>query len=88
MADTVQFQDSHRIRLEDASTGKGVPAKIVKEVLTQRVSPDCMAQVVFDGPVSQKAIEKLIAYLELAKDNYPEKAPFVLGDLKTYGQRE
>lgn len=72
VTDAIQFQDSTQVRLEDARGGKpaGTPAKIVRETLTQRVSPDCMAQVVFDGPVSQKAIEKLIAYLELAKDNY------------------
>jgi hypothetical protein len=40
-------------------------------VLSQRVSPDCVAQVVFDGPVTQRAVEKLIAHLQLAKDNYP-----------------
>jgi hypothetical protein len=54
--------------MEDVTGKSG--SRIVKEILTQRVSPDCMAQVVFDGPVSQRAIEKLIAYLELTKDNY------------------
>lgn len=87
VGDTLTMQDATQVRLEDARQ-KNTPvttARIVKEILTQRVSPDCMVQVVFDGPVSQKAVEKLIAYLELAKDNYPEKTPFIVGDLKTYG---
>ena len=42
-------------------------------MLAHRVSANCMAQVIFEGPVTQKAIDKLIAYLEMAKDNYPEK---------------
>jgi hypothetical protein len=75
------MEDAVRVRLETAANSVGlqgkasgsatVSARIVKEVLNQRVSPDCIAQVVFDGPVTQRAIEKLIAYLELAKDNYP-----------------
>jgi hypothetical protein len=68
--DALQMQDSLQVRLEDARPKVLGAPKIVKEILTQRVSPECMAQVVFDGPVSQKAVEKLIAYLELAKDNY------------------
>jgi len=70
------MQDSIQVRQSEAGTssqGRTVPLsapRIVKEILTQRVSPDCTAQVVFDGAVTQKAVEKLIAYLQLAKDNY------------------
>lgn len=76
--DSFQMQDSIQTRLDDARPGTHlqggtIAPRIVKEMLTQRVSPDCMAQVVLDGPVTQKAIEKLIAYLELAKDNYPKE---------------
>jgi hypothetical protein len=72
--DSIQMQDAVQVRLGDApKPAAGMPGpKIIKEILTQRVSPDCTAQVVFDGTVTQKAVEKLIAYLELAKDNYPE----------------
>jgi hypothetical protein len=67
---TLQMQDSIQARTEDARLKPPGTLRTVKEILTQRVSPDCMAQVVFEGPVSQKAVEKLIAYLELAKDSY------------------
>lgn len=75
------MQDSVQVRMETAAAafsavasrpgGSGVAARAVKELLSQRVSPDCVAQVIFDGPVTQKAVAKLIAHLELAKDNYP-----------------
>lgn len=78
------MEDSAQVRLEAAgspvmlqgrsggsSAALGTP-RIVKEILNQRVSPDCVAQVVFDGQVTQRAVEKLIAYLQLAKDNYPD----------------
>lgn len=41
-----------------------------QEIMDCRISPDCVAQVIFDSPVTQGAIGKLIAHLELAKDNY------------------
>jgi hypothetical protein len=51
--------------------GLSAPTRIVKELSSQRVSPDCVVQIMFAGPVTQQAGEKLIAHLQLAKDNYP-----------------
>ena len=45
------------------------------ESLRFRVSQGCMAEVAFDGPVTQRAIDKLIKQLELVKDDYPELVP-------------
>jgi len=72
------MEDAVQVRLEAgvsqapvAKGGGSGASRIVKEIFSQRVSPDCVAQVIFDGPVTQRAIEKLVAHLELAKDNYP-----------------
>lgn len=53
----------------------GVPSD-GDEVLRQRVARDCIAEVAFSGRVSQEAIDKLIAYLNLVKDTYPLSASF------------
>jgi hypothetical protein len=75
MQDSVQVRTAADVAalpaMASRAGGSGAAARIVKELLSQRVSPDCVVQVIFDGPVTQKAVEKLIAHLELAKDNYP-----------------
>jgi hypothetical protein len=57
-------------------TGSGTPGGIVKgqpeqEVLQQRVAPDCVARVLFQGRVTQEAVDKLVAYLNLMRDTLP-----------------
>ena len=37
----------------------------------QRVSPECIAKVWFQGRLTQQAVEKLVAYLSLMKDTLP-----------------
>lgn len=44
------------------------------ETLQYRISGDSRVRLLFDGAVTQEAIEKLIAYLELGKDDFPSKA--------------
>ncbi|BCM91604.1 hypothetical protein IAD21_03479 [Abditibacteriota bacterium] len=44
------------------------------EALQCRVSGNSKARVLFDGVVTQEAIKKLIAYLELSLDDYPANA--------------
>lgn len=68
----MEMRDSVQVRLQAASAGSSSVKATIKEILNQRVSPGCTAQVVFDGQVTRKAVEKLIAYLQLAKDDYPE----------------
>jgi hypothetical protein len=43
------------------------------EAIDQRISDDCRVKVLFEGPVTQEAIQKLIKYLELGLDDYPTK---------------
>jgi hypothetical protein len=43
------------------------------EVLQYRISGDSRVRLLFDGAVTKEAIEKLMAYLDLAKDDYPSK---------------
>jgi hypothetical protein len=43
------------------------------EDLNYRISDDCKVRVLFSGKVTQEAIEKLIRYLELGKDDFPSK---------------
>lgn len=45
------------------------------DVLQYRVSRQCKAHVVFDGPVTQEAVRKLIAHLELSLDDFPDTEP-------------
>ncbi|MFN3233213.1 MAG: hypothetical protein ACE363_13810 [Alphaproteobacteria bacterium] len=44
----------------------------VSERLECRISTKAIARVNFSGPVTRQAVEKLIAFLELSKDNFPE----------------
>jgi len=41
------------------------------EVITFRLNPECVASVHLSGTVTQSAINRLIAFLELARDSYP-----------------
>jgi len=77
-----QMQDSvmNQVEPPPAAVGSRPPTtdlspasarnQATKEVLNQRISPECVAQVIFQGPVTQRAIEKLIKHLELAKEDY------------------
>jgi hypothetical protein len=53
-----------------------VPSRPIKDTgeqsLKMRISRDCMATLTFQGPVTQGAIRKLIALLDLSRDDYPE----------------
>ncbi len=42
------------------------------ETVRYRLSKDCTASVVFSGAITQSAIDKLRAHLDLSKDTYPE----------------
>ena len=46
----------------------------VSENLQYRLTDDCKVRVLFEGAVSQEAISKLIAYLNLGIDAFPKKA--------------
>jgi hypothetical protein len=52
------------------------PVPTADETLRQRVARDCVVEVLFYGRVSQEAIDKLTAYLDLVKDTYPLSASF------------
>lgn len=43
------------------------------EYLQYRISDDCKARILFEGTVTQEAVRKLIAYLELGIDDFPLK---------------
>jgi hypothetical protein len=43
------------------------------EALQYRISGDSRVRLLFDGAVTREAIEKLMAYLELAKEDYPSR---------------
>ena len=42
------------------------------EVLRYRLSKACTVEVAFTGEITQSAIEKLCAHLDLSKDTYPD----------------
>ena len=44
-----------------------------QEVLQQRVGRDCIARVLFQGRLTQEAVDRLIKYLELTKDTLPSE---------------
>lgn len=46
--------------------------------LTFKIAEDCEARTEFRGRVTQEAIKKLIAHLELSLDVFPKKEPIVL----------
>lgn len=43
------------------------------ETLQYRISGDSRVRLLFDGMVTQEAIEKLISYLQLGKDDFPSR---------------
>ncbi len=43
------------------------------ETLQCRISGSSIARVLFEGVITQEAVKKLIAFLELSADNYPSK---------------
>lgn len=45
-----------------------------QEMVVQRVAKDCTARVTFTGRVTQEAINKLCAILDLMKDTYPTQS--------------
>lgn len=52
---------------------ESIPAALTsEEVLQYRLAANCTVRVLFDGAVTQKKIEKLIALLKLNADAYPE----------------
>lgn len=55
------------------------------EELTFRLATDSRAKVIFSGEVTQEAIAKLIALLELSKDVYPMKATHVVAHVEDAG---
>jgi hypothetical protein len=42
------------------------------EEMRLRIGPACKAQIIFEGAVTQEAIRKLIAHLEMALESFPE----------------
>jgi len=50
------------------------------EMLSYRIAADCSARIQFDGPVTQEAIKKLVALLELNADVFPKK----LGEISNW----
>ena len=45
------------------------------ETLRYRLTDACSAQIAFNGPVTQAAVDKLVKLLELSKDAFPETTP-------------
>ena len=41
--------------------------------LMWRISQDCGVQIRFEGHVTREALQKLVALLELSKDDYPSR---------------
>lgn len=56
------------------SLGVPVPEDRFTEYLNTRISDDCKVRILFDGKVTQEAIQKLKKYLDLIADDYPTKA--------------
>jgi cytochrome c2 len=44
------------------------------EELRYRIAPDCKVHIQFDGIATQTAIRKLIAYLQMGIEDFPEHA--------------
>lgn len=57
----------------DERQPKDQPEPESHERLHCRISSAATAEVIFDGPITQRAIEKLVAHLQLSKDSYPEE---------------
>jgi hypothetical protein len=58
---------------KDASPVSGTKGQAEQEVLQQRIGRDCIARVLFQGRLTQEAIDRLIKYLELTKDTLPSE---------------
>jgi hypothetical protein len=43
------------------------------EEMRFRIGPACGAHIIFEGAVTQEAVRKLIAYLEMSVESFPEK---------------
>lgn len=52
-------------------SGGGLARAANEEKISCRVAPTTVAEVLFIGPVTQAAVNKLIAFLELSRDNFP-----------------
>lgn len=65
-----------------------IPQGNFSEDLHYRVSDDCKARVMFEGTVTQEAIKKLIAYLQLGIDDFPSKARTVRQELDEQQERK
>jgi hypothetical protein len=57
----------------------GVPVPGSGRILRFSIARDSEAQIVFSGPITQEAIEKLSALLELQKDTFPTKSELERG---------
>lgn len=70
--ETPQPMTELRPAISNARTEDEEGAESEKDIFRFRVAPNCIARIIFTGPVTKSAIEKTIQYLELAKDNYPD----------------
>jgi hypothetical protein len=59
--------------IRSAPQGEQPPLGNVSENLQYRLTDDCKVRVLFEGSVSQEAVSKLIAYLNLGIDAFPSK---------------
>jgi len=44
------------------------------EELRYRIAPDCKVHIIFDGIATQDALRKLISYIQMGIDNFPNDA--------------
>lgn len=84
VADSVGVSDSLDFKVIRSPS----PGVQQKELLNFRVSQDCTVQIIFDGLVTQAAIEKLIRKLELSKDEYPQKVSYQIEPYQLAGEHE
>jgi hypothetical protein len=65
------------ISIENAERSNSIPSSTSSESeeieLIWRIAPDCVVQIGFKGHVTQEALQKLIAILELSRDDYPSR---------------
>ncbi len=73
----VQTQQTARANPVGGVITSSAPAAVEQEPFTEalqyRISGDSRVRLLFDGAVTREAIEKLMAYLELAKEDYPSR---------------
>lgn len=55
-------------KLGSAHSGEANSSYLFGQTLFYRIASDCTARVEFNGPVTQKGVEKLVALLELNAD--------------------